>query len=197
MSPQEIRETLLERTISVIANDGLGKTTTKAIVTGTGINESYIYRHFSDKEDLLAKSFEKLDNELLFNAMQNISVMYQQDMAYEDRCRAFFYRVWDFLLSNREKCLAFVRYYYSPQFAKKSAREHKLRYEPLVERFCDAFKVEANVWMILNHMLNVILDFAVKAHNGLMPCEEIYYEHVFRVIYASVQQYFKVQRSAS
>jgi len=47
------------------------------------------------------------------------------------------------------------------------------------------------VWMILNHILNVMLDFAVKVHNGQMPNEENYSEHVFRVIYASVKQYFR------
>ncbi len=61
----------------------------------------------------------------------------------------------------------------------------------LVEKFKDAFKDEADVWMILNHILNVMLDFAVKVHNDQMPNEEIYAEHVFRVIYASVKQYFR------
>jgi len=36
-----------------------------------------------------------------------------------------------------------------------------------------------------------MLDFAVKVHNGQMPNEENYSEHVFRVIYASVKQYFR------
>lgn len=37
-----MREKLIARTISVIATEGLDKTTTKAITTGTGINEAYI-----------------------------------------------------------------------------------------------------------------------------------------------------------
>ena len=45
--------------------------------------------------------------------------------------------------------------------------------------------------MILNHMLNVMLDFAIKAHDGQMPSEDDYVEHVFRVIYRSIEQYFK------
>ena len=62
---------------------------------------------------------------------------------------------------------------------------------PVVEKFKEAFKDEADVWMILNHILNVMLDFAVKAHNGQIPKEDNYVEHVFRVIYASVKQYFR------
>lgn len=198
MSPQDMREKLIERTISVIANEGLDKTTTKAITTGTGINEAYIYRHFSDKKDLLSKAFDKLDEELVAKVMQHLPVMYMQELEYELRCRVFFEAVWKFLLGNKEKCLAFVQYYYSLYFTKYSAESHKRRYIPIVEKFKDAFKDEADVWMILNHILNVMLDFAVKVHNGQMPSEDNYSEHVFLVIYRSVEQYFrKVKESDS
>ena len=105
--------------------------------------------------------------------------------------QSVFEAVWKFLLGNKEKCLAFVRYYYSPYFTKYSAESHKRRYVPVVDKFKEAFKDEADVWMILNHILNVMLDFAVKAHNGQMPKEDNYVEHVFLVIYASVKQYFR------
>lgn len=191
-----MREKLIARTISVIANEGLDKTTTKAITTGTGINEAYIYRHFSDKKDLLSKAFDKLDEELVAKVMQHLPVMYMQELEYELRCRVFFEAVWKFLLGNKEKCLAFVQYYYSLYFTKYSAESHKRRYIPIVEKFKDAFKDEADVWMILNHILNVMLDFAVKVHNGQMPSEDNYSEHVFLVIYRSVEQYFRKSKES-
>lgn len=191
MNPQEMRSKLIERTIMVMATEGLDKTTTKAIVTGTGINEAYIYRNFSDKEDLLSKTFDSLDEELVTKAMQHIPVMYMQEFDYETRCRLYYSAMWKFLLGNREKCLAFIRYYYSPHFQKYSALIHKQRYKPLVDKFSDAFRDEADVWMILNHILNVMLDFAVKVHNNEMSKEDNYVEHVFRVIYASVKQYLR------
>lgn len=175
----------------VIAENGLDKTTTKAIVSGTDINEAYIYSHFSGKEDLLSKAFDTLDEELVTKAMQHIPVMYMQEFDYETRCRIFFAAIWKFLIGNREKCLAYIRYYYSPYFQKYSIVTHKARYKCLVTKFMDAFKEEADVWMILNHILNVMLDFAVKVFHGEMPNTEKYSEHVFRVIYASVKQYFK------
>jgi len=187
----DVQSRLIDRTIIVIAENGLDKTTTKAIVKGTDINEAYIYRYFSDKEDLLSHVFDTLDEELVAKVMQHLPVMYMRELEYELRCRVFFEAVWKFLLGNKEKCLAFVRYYYSPYFTKYSTESHKRRYVPVVEKFKDAFKDEADVWMILNHILNVMLDFAVKVHNGQMPNEENYSEHVFRVIYASVKQYFR------
>ena len=191
-----MREKLIARTISVIANEGLDKTTTKAITTGTGINEAYIYRHFSDKKDLLSKAFDKLDDELVAKVMQHLPVMYMQELEYELRCRVFFEAVWKFMLANKEHCLAFVQYYYSLYFTKYSAESHKRRYIPIVEKFKDAFKDEADVWMILNHILNVMLDFAVKVHNGQMPSEDNYSEHVFLVIYRSVEQYFRKSKES-
>lgn len=191
MKQEELRRSLIDGTIHVIAREGLDKASTKQIGLATNINEAYIYRCFKDKEDMFAKAFDSLDNELANKILQHLPVMYMQDLEYELRCRVFFDAVWKFLLGNKEKCLAFVQYYYSPYFNKYSVESHKRRYAPIVDKFDDAFKDEADVWMILNHILNVMLDFAVKVHNDQMPKEDNYAEHVFRVIYQSVKQYFR------
>lgn len=190
MKRDEIRQKLIEGTIHVIATGGLDKATTKQIGTETAVNEAYIYRCFAGKEDMFAKAYDYLDSELLDKTMEYVSVMYDTTTKFKQRCRIFFFGVWRFLLSNSEKCLAYVRYYYSPYFKKYSYIIHETRFKPLVEKFSDAFIGEADVWMILNHILNVMLDFAVKVHNGLMPDNDDYSEHVFRVIYESVKQYF-------
>ena len=191
MKQDEIRRKLIDGTIHVIAKDGLDKATTKSIGEHTSINQVYIYRNFADKEDLFAKAFESLDTELADKVLQYVPVMYMQDMEYEMRCRFFFFAVWKFLLGNRDKCLTYVRYYYSPYFSAYSVEKHKKRFAPIIDKFRDAFKDEADVWMILNHILNVMLDFAVKVHNDQMSKEDNYAEHVFRVIYRSVEQYFR------
>lgn len=191
MKQDEFRQRLIDGTIHVIARDGIDKATTKSIGEETSINQAYIYRHFKDKEDMVAKAFDSLDDELVAKALQHVSVMYMKEMEYEMRCWVFFTSVWKFMLSNRDKCLTFIRYYYSPYFAKYSAEAHKRRYIPLVEKFKDAFRDEANVWMLLNHILNVMLDFAVKVFDGAVPDNNNTAEHVFRLIYGSVKQYFR------
>ena len=191
MKHLNVRDTLIARTITVMADAGLDKTTTKAIVTGTGFTEVYIYRQFTDKEDLLAKTFDLLDDELVTKALRHVSVMYMPQLDYETRCRFFFTAMWRFFLGNREKCTAYIRYYYSQYFQKYSAEAHRQRYEPLVEKFRDAFRDEANVWMILNHILNVMLDFAVKVFDGAVPDDDDTAEHVFRLVFLSVGQYFR------
>lgn len=191
MKQDELRRQLIDGTIHVIARDGLDKASTKQIGKETNINQAYIYRCFEDKEDMLAKAFDKLDEELLDKAMKHIEIMYFQNIEYEKRCRFYFSAIWKLLLEDRDECIAYVRYYYSPYFTKYSAETHKRRFKPLVDKFKDAFCEEADVWMILNHILNVMLDFAVKVHNDQMPKNDDYAEHVFRVIYQSVKQYFK------
>ena len=186
-----VRSKLIESTIKVIARDGLDKTTTKAIAKESDLHEAYIYQHFENKEKLLAQTFDVLDEELATTAMQNVEVMYMQNLNYEARCRFFFSAVWHFIIGNREKCMAFIQYYYSPYFKKYSENGHTKRYIPLVEKFCDAFKAESNVWMILNHILNVMLDFAVKIFNDAVSNSDDTAEHVFRLIFCSVKQYFK------
>ena len=190
MKPEELRQKLIDGTIQVIAREGLGETTTKKVRLASSVNEAYIYRCFKDKEDMFAKTFSFLDEELLEITMRYVQLMNDETMPFKERGRAYFTKVWEFLLGNRDKCLAYVRYFYSPYFVKCSAEEHEKRFAPLVEEFRDAFKDEADVWMILNHILNVMFDFAVKVHNNQMSKEDHYAEHVFRVIYVSVRQYF-------
>lgn len=191
MKRDEIRQKLIDGTIHVIAREGLDKASTKLIGQTTSTNEAYIYRCFNDKEDMFAKAFDTLDEELLAKTMELVEVMYQSNMTFELRCRIYFFAMWDFLTGNRDRCLAYMQYFYSPYFVKYSAEDHKKRFAPLVTKFRVAFKDEADVWMILNHILNVAFDFAVKVHNHQMPDSDDYSEHVFRVIYVAVKQYFR------
>lgn len=191
MNREETRQRLIDGTIHVIAQEGLDKASTKQIGLATATNEAYIYRCFRDKEDMFARAFDCLDEEFLQKTLEHASLMKATDAPFELRCRRYFFAVWAFLLGNRDKCLAYVQYFYSPYFIKHSAADHKRRFAPVEDMFRPAFREEANVWMILNHILNVMLDFAVKVHNGQMPEYDDYAEHVFRVLYASVRQYFR------
>ena len=117
MKHLNVRDRLIENAVRIIAENGFDKTTTKAIVSGTDINEAYIYKYFDDKENLFVSVFENLDKELFNTLMQSISVMYMSELDIKLRCRIFFDAIWKLMLDNKENCLAFVRYYYSPYFS--------------------------------------------------------------------------------
>lgn len=191
MKQDDLSQALIDGAIRVIARSGLNKATTKAISNATGINEVYIYRLFQNKEKLFEKAFDSLDDRLVSKALLHVEVMYEQEMAYETRCRIYFFAMWNFLVGNKEEILTYVRYYYSPYFIKGAAVSHRKRFAPLVNKFKDAFLDEADVWMILSHILNVMLSFSIMVYNDEMPNEDDYTEHIFRVVYYSIKQYLK------
>ncbi len=196
MKHHDVEERLIEHTIQVIAEEGLEKTTTKAIVKGTNINEAYIYRFFEDKDDLLRKTFVSLDEELVAVTTQSAAVLQDTSKSIHDRLRMMFITVWRFLLGNSAKCLAYTRLFYSPHFKKYLLAAHTERYQPLVDAVTIGFVDGANVWMILNHILNVMLDFAVKVFNGEVPDNDDTEEHVFRLVFQSTEQYFKKEEES-
>jgi AcrR family transcriptional regulator len=189
MKHHDVRKKLIEQAIKVVANEGLDKTTTKAIVGDTGINEAYIYRYFENKDDLLAQMFAALDQEVVDNVLENvIKVSQMVNASREDRCRAMHNALWNFLLGNRDKCYAYVQYYYSPYYKKYSAEDHAKRYQPIVEGFSKMIKPETNTWMLLKHIINVTLDFVIRVYEGENSDEDTV-DRVFRILYYSVEPY--------
>ena len=191
MKHEETRQRLIDGTIRVIARDGLDKATTKLIGLETSINEVYIYRCFDSKEDLFAKTFAFLDEELVEVALESMSAMQIEGLNFTERSWLFFSAVWRFILERREKCLTYIRYYYSPYFVSRSSEAHRGRYSVIEDHFKGMFLEESNVWMIMNHILSTMLVFAIKVFNGDVPDNEDTAEHVFRLIYSSISQYFK------
>ena len=188
---EDICRKLIDSTIKVIAEEGLDKATTKSICSLTGTNEAYIYRYYKDKEDLLVKAFADLDEELLSAVMHHFPLLTDSSSDRVTRARSFYRTIWRFILGNREKCLAYIRYYYSPYFIKYSADEQLHRYTHFINCLKPVFLEEANLRMILSYIQNTMLSFAKKVFDGEVPDDEDTEEHVFRLIFLATQQYFK------
>ena len=191
MKHYNVRDRLIEATIKVIAMEGLDKATTKVIAKEAGLYETYIYQYFSGKESLLSETFDKLDGELAVSALRATKVFDDPAMDIDRQSVAYFNSVWNFLLSNREKCITYMRYYYSPYFSKYSADAHVARYADLTERFSRNFKDDANTWMLLNHMFGTTMIFALRVINGELEDNEDTRVNVFHIINAAISTYFK------
>lgn len=185
--PDEIRQALIDGTVRVVARNGLDKATTKALTTEAGVNEVNIYRMFNGKDDLLKKTFSALDNELVSEILSRLPIMDVTAMPIEDRCRALFFSVWKHLVGNSEKCLCFIRYYYSPYFEKYSFEEHKENYRIVVEKFTPAFMEGVDVWIMLKHILDAMLSSAVKVFQKEMPDTDESAERVYNLVYSAVE----------
>lgn len=189
MTQEEMRLALVNSTVKVVANDGLDKTTTKAISTAADLNEVYIYRLFEGKEDLLRKSFEMLDKELIDTVYLHLPVMYNEDRDFVSNCRIFFCSIWNFLLGNRDKCVCYMSYFYSPYFQKHSAESHVERAAKVVDGMTSAFAQGSDVYFFLNHILNVMLGFAIKVFDGDLTNDDKTAEMIFTIVFSSVRPY--------
>ncbi len=190
MKMNETRKKLIDGTIHVIAREGLEKATTKNISLQTGINETYIYRCFEDKDDLYVKCFAVLDQELITTMMDNMYIMRTSFLTMREKWRIYFNNIWRFLLSNEDNCRCYIRYYYSTYFKRYSYMDHMRSYKVVVEKMSTVFKPTANVWMLLNYALSVMLSFSIKVYDGELKDDENTEEHVFRVAYGAIRQYF-------
>lgn len=186
-----MRQKLIDSTIHVVANEGIHKTTTKAISTHSGINEAYIYRFFADKDDLLKNAFAHLDDEMTAAILRFVPVMGMTDMKIEDRCWAFFSKYWAFLLGNLEKCSFFIKYYYSQHYDSYPRDERARAYQKVVDCFTPAFKEGTDVWAMLNHILDVVFCNLVKVLRSELPSDDSTAEMVYSFVYRSVEPYLK------
>ncbi len=181
------RELLIDKTVSVIANEGLDKTTTKAIVQGTDINESYIYRFFRDKEELLVKTFSALDDELVDRMFTAFAALGQEGLKSKTQWEWYVSSIWNFFLENPEKSIAYARYYYSQYYWKYSAAEHKKRHAPLVTKLQRVLRPGGDAWMLSEYILHAMLNFAVRVCQGEIPQEENTARQVLSLIYNGIR----------
>lgn len=189
MKQDDICQALIDGTIRVVAREGLAKTTTKLVATTAGVNEVNIYRMYKGKEDLLKNTFASLDRELIHTILNRLPVMNMTEIDIKERAWMLFAGIWKFLLGNADKCLCFMQYYYSPYFRQYSYEEHKRAYEPVTEAFRPAFVKGADVWMLLNHILDMMLNSAVKVFQGDLTNDEKTAEQLFELIYASMSSW--------
>ena len=69
---QEMRQSFIDSAIRIVARDGMEKTTTKAIAAEAKLNEAYIYKCFSGKDELLSAALH-MEDENFANLLQNTS----------------------------------------------------------------------------------------------------------------------------
>ena len=188
MTKDEMRIALLESTVDTIATLGFAGATTKAIASKQSINEAYIYRLFGGKEKLFAAAFEMLDQELI-SAIRPLNRELVKQCGVSEALREVFDRVWRFTLENRDRCIAYVRYYFSPYFMTHSHKSHMATYRPIIAALQPFFRDGADVTSLAHHVLSSLLDFAVRVHNGDIKDTPDTSMHVFRVLFYVFRPY--------
>ena len=193
----EIKELLIENAIHLIAEGGFEKATTKELTHCGGqlpnfkMNEVYIYRFFGSKEKLYETAFVRLDTELFHAFKHGVEIIGGFDDSRKEKLERFFSMAWQFILGNEERCLCYVRYYYSIYFKGASLEAHRKLFAGMVDEMTPIFKDEADVSSILHSVFTALFDFAIRVYNGDLEDNDENRPHIFNVLYCMMISYFK------
>lgn len=198
LPPQEkaltVQRELIQGTIETVASLGLENTTTNAICKTCGINVAYIYRFFSDKEDLIAKAFAYVDDKFLHLILNNCTVLNYESIDYESRCHVLFKKCWDYLMAHPAAAVFYTCYYYSVSFQKYSRDEHMARYAELFGKMKTAFPQNTDVRLVLHHVLDTLLSEATKQVNKPTEDSDIAAAKTFFLIFSVIKSYVRSDR---
>lgn len=190
MASSDMRKAFIDSAIHVVASEGIDRTTTKALASSADLNEVYIYRIFGGKENLLRVTFDVLDLQFRDCLLRHIDVMYDTSLTMKERSWKFFNLVWDFIFSDKEKCLFFIRYYHSRFFDDYSIMDRRKTYQDVMDKFIPAFKKDIDVWLLLNHIFDVLFASAIKILRNEVENDERMAINTFALIYMAVEPYF-------
>lgn len=70
------------------------------------------------------------------------------------------------MMGHQEGIQFYVRYYYSTYYDQYSKAEHLERFLPLAEAIQGCFEANANVQVLLQHILDNMMNMAMKVYSG-------------------------------
>ena len=196
MEQKEIRQAFIQSAIHVVAQQGLVKTTTKAIAAAAGLNEAYIYKCFRGKDELLAAALWKLDEGLVRHLSETFPIMRNTTLTWKERCFILWKSSWEFILEKADECLFYLRYYYSSDFRLYARERHLQYYRALRSRTDHVFRPEADIDMIIHQIFETMLAFAAHVMAGEMENNDTTTERTFEQIYSFVAPHFRAELTA-
>lgn len=185
MEIQKIREAFLRSAVRVVARDGLDKATTKAIANEARLNEAYIYKCFSGKDELLAAALYEEDANYGAFLYDTIRELRTTELSWRERAQIMFVRSLEFILQDPDDFIFYVRYYYST-CRGEAYEQHLACYRPVVETVCEEFRPGTYVEMLSHQIFSTMLFFGARVVNGELEDSEETRAMVFEQIYSFV-----------
>ncbi len=180
------RETFLNSAVRVVAREGIEKATTKAIAAEAKLNEAYIYKCFSSKDEMMAEALRIKDERLAKVLHEALPVMYQSDMPWHDRAFALFCRCWEYILADRVDCAFYIRYYYSTTGLGSNYATHLESYESLIRSLGSAFEPGTRMDVLIHQIFSTMLFFASWVIDGKLDDDDKTRDKAFEQIYSFI-----------
>ena len=191
MDQSKIKQALIKGAIHTISAVGIDSATTKQLATNAGVNEVYIYRIFGGKDELFKAAFTFVDKEFSAELSRFIPMVYDRKHDIEIRFKNLFTLIWQYAISDKEKCSFFIRYYYSRYYTNQISQERKQIYSNIIKKFDTAFHRGTDTWWLFNHILDVVFSSAVKVLRGEIPDTEETMQNIFNLLFPALKQYLK------
>lgn len=188
---RDVASALIDSTVRVIARDGLDKASVRTISSDCQVPNPYIYQFFKDKDDLLISAFTREDTKFADEFSRFFSSVHSLIQDTESRCRVIWFRLWKYMMEHQESIQFYVRYYYSTYYEQYSQAEHQERFQPLAEAVQNCFVETANTQALLQHILDNMMNLAMKVYSGELPDNDEARQHYFTLTLAAVAPYMK------
>jgi AcrR family transcriptional regulator len=183
---QEMRQSFIDSAIRIVARDGMEKTTTKAIAAEAKLNEAYIYKCFSGKDELLSAALHMEDENFANLLQKTLPVMHMQGFSWKERAYILWKKSWDFILKEPADCIFYIRYYYSASCRIHAYETHLACFKPLIEKASKSFKPATNMDMLIHQIFSTMLFFASRVLGGELENSEETTAWAFEQIYSFV-----------
>ena len=161
-----LQQAFISSAIRVVARDGLSKATTKAIAAEAGLNEAYIYKCFRGKNEMLSMAFHQEDVRFAKFLRQLMMDSRHLGLSWRNYAFTLWKRTWQYILTNKDNCKFYCRYYYSAECQEFAYEKHMRYYRGLIRRVSGAFKPDTNVDMVVHQIFDTMLVFALRVLNG-------------------------------
>ena len=186
MEQQDIKQTFMASAVRVVARDGMEKATTKSIAAEAKLNEAYIYKCFSGKDELLSETFLMEDDHFSAFLKKTLPVMRTPGLLWRERAYILWKRSWEHILGIPSDCAFYIRYYYSASCRAHAYEMHLACYKPLIEKVSPVFLPETNMDMLIHQIFSTMLFFASRVLNGELENSEATTLWAFEQIYSFV-----------
>lgn len=165
----QMRQKLIHSAVKTVADFGMEGAKTRAIASVCGINESYIYRYFIDRDDLLEKAFIQADTSF-FDALESASLQLRSGPERRSGFRNLVDEMLDFAIRNMDCAKFYMRYYYSASYTQNAMLEHEKTAHAYAECIRHFFKPDINIDAMCHALFVLMHGFLMEISAGI--CED-------------------------
>ncbi len=188
---QDLRDALIRHTEYIVANEGMHRATTKNIAEKAGINEAYIYRTFQDKDDLIKSAFHENDVRLRDRVLEDLHFLDDTDKPLKERIRNVLTPCLDLMIGISDRCVFYLRYYFSEKYLQLAKSEHDDCFRPVLEALSPYFKGGEDANFIVNFVFEAMLTYVYSASTKAVTEKTEHRENIVDTLAVLLMNYMK------